>query len=346
MTAHDRATDARYTISVHHPGALTTVQDLGRTGQRRHGVVVGGAADSFALRIANLLVGNTEDAAGLEATLTGPTLAFGGEMHLAICGARLGPSIDGIAVPEWRAIHVRGGSILTFGGLVSGLRAYIAVSGGIDAPLVMGSRGTYLRAGVGGHEGRALRRGDVLHVGRSPSRAPVATAESGVSVAGWSVSRAEFPQYSDEPVLRVTRGAQHDWFDVSSLDAFFHGRFTVTTQSDRMGVRLTGPSLTLREPRELISEAVCPGTVQVTPDGGSIVLLADCQTTGGYPKIAQIITVDLPVMAQVKPGGVVQFREVPLETAQSLHLARELEMDKIKSGIRLRLRDGTREGGR
>lgn len=330
-------------IRVIRSGLLTSVQDLGRYGLQKHGVIVSGAMDSFALRVANLLVGNGEGEGALEITMLGPTLLFEENSLISVCGGSLSPRIDGHPVPEWRPVYVKRGSVLQFGAPLSGCRAYLAVAGGFDVPVVMGSRSTYLRAGIGGFQGRALREGDVLPV-RPPSEWAArrmnelaATAGShSFAASGWGVSREILPAYGKNPVLRVVRGTQFDRFAPDSRERFFNSEFLVTPQSDRMGYRLAGPRLSLSKREELVSEAVSAGTVQVPSEGNPIVLLADRQTTGGYPKIAQVITVDLPVIAQVKPGEKIRFQEIPLDAAQELYVLREMELRLLKQGVAMK----------
>jgi antagonist of KipI len=330
-------------IQVIRPGLLTSIQDLGRFGMQKHGVIVSGAMDSFALRVANILVGNEEGEAALEITMLGPKLQFLEDSLIAICGGNLSPTVGGQPIPEWRPVFVKKGSILSFGAVKSGCRAYLAVMGGFDIPEVMDSRSTYLRAGIGGFHGRALKGGDVLHV-KTPSdwadrrmrRLYENAGTNSIAVSEWSVSNDIFPAYQQNPVIRVTHGGQFNWFTAESREQFFRSEFRVTPQSDRMGYRLSGLQLQLSEPRELISEAVTAGTVQVPADGNPIVLMADRQTTGGYPKIAQVATVDLPVLAQVKPGEKVRFQEIQLVEAQALLRAQETEFLLLKQGIRLK----------
>ncbi len=329
------------TLRVIRPGLLTTVQDPGRWGRQQYGVVVGGAMDRVALRLANLLVGNAEHDAALEVTLTGPELEFQDDALIALCGADLSPTVDGAPVPTWRPVVIRAGSILAFGKPVAGCRAYLALAGGLDTPLVLGSRGTYLRAGIGGYEGRALKAGDVLHT-RPASNAAVARLHRLLAERGerrWSAPRwfvgAGLADYAANPILRVMRGSELDWLAPESREQLFSAEFTVTEQSDRMGYRLRGPKLTFPAPRELLSEAVCPGTIQVPPEGQPIVLMADCATTGGYPKAAHVASVDLPVLAQLRPGAKLRFQSITIEEAQDLIRAREATIQRIKHGVSL-----------
>jgi len=308
-------------VEVIRPGLLTTVQDLGRRGHRASGLPLSGAMDSFALRAANLLVGNTEDEAGLEVTLLGPELAFSADVIIAVCGAEF----EG--VPAWRTLRVPAGGRIRFGECRSGCRAYIAIAGGLDAPPVLGSRSTYLRATLGGFQGRSLRQGDRIGL-----RAPGAeTARRASAHAGSQrLSPGILPAYASAATLRVVRGAQAGYFGTGLCDA----EFQISAQSDRMGLRLAGPSLALNRADDLVSSAVAPGTVQVPPDGRPILLMADAQTIGGYPQAAHVIGPDLPLAAQLRPGDRVRFREVALEEAHQLAAARERELAYLRAGLR------------
>lgn len=326
-------------IQVIRPGLLTTVQDLGRHGFQRHGVVVSGAMDPFSLRIANLLVGNEETEGALEITMIGPKLQFEEDSLIAICGGNLSPEIDGKSIPQWRPVMIKKGSVLSFGAAKSGCRAYLAVAGGLDIPVVMGSRSTYLRAEFGGFHGRPLKKGDMLQT-RTPSDLSAhylykKLGSNPFAARKWSVGMKLRPVIGN-PVIRVTKGGQFEWFTENSKEQFFSSGFQVTSQSDRMGYRLSGPPLELTKSQELISEAVTAGTVQVPSEGNPIVLMADRQTTGGYPKIAQVITVDLPVLGQVKPGEKIRFKEISLEEAQTLLRLREQKIQLVKQAILLK----------
>ena len=301
-------------IEVRRAGMHTTVQDLGRVGHRAEGVPGSGAADSFALRVANLLVGNAEGATGLEFTQVGPELIFPRATVVALCGAEF----EGL--PLWRPVRVAAGTILQLGAARRGCRGYLAVAGGIEVAPVLGSRSTYVRGGFGGLRGAALRDHDIVPaVGAArPFR------------ENWHVDPRILPAYSSAPTVRVVRGAQAGEFP----DRWLETRFTVSRQSDRMGVRLEGPAVQRAVADDLISSAVAPGTIQVPPDGQPIVLLADAQTIGGYPQIAHVATVDLPLMAQLRPGDTVSFREVTLGDAQMLIVAREHSLALLREGLK------------
>ncbi|HEU4963171.1 MAG TPA: biotin-dependent carboxyltransferase family protein [Bacilli bacterium] len=336
------------TLHVLKPGLLTTVQDLGRHGYQKDGVVVGGAMDAHALRLANLLVGNAEQAAGLEMTLVGATLRFDQAALIALGGGDLTPTVNGQPVPLWRPVYLPADSVLELKAARTGCRAYLAIAGGLDLPPVLGSRSTYLRGGFGGLEGRALQEGDTLQSSTpSPTaqeqmqrlQARLAKEDLPFATPAWSVSQDLLPAYSSHPIIRVMRGSEFDKFTSASHEHFFQTAFRVTPQSDRMGYRLDGgtkqPALQLREPLELISEAVTMGTIQVPAGGDPILLMADRQTTGGYPKIAQVARVDLPLLAQVMPGADVRFVEVSVAKAQELLLRREADVARFKQGLRL-----------
>jgi antagonist of KipI len=308
-------------MTVLSPGLLTTVQDLGRPGHRRQGVASGGAMDAFALQVANLLVGNAGNAPALEFALTGPRLKFSGDALIALCGGGFGD------LPDWRLVRVHAGGEILLEKCRAGCRGYLAVEGGLDVPRVLGGCGTDLRGGFGGHEGRALRAGDGLKVKRGAIEARSMRPDAALH---HFVAPEIRPAYSRSPTVRVVRGAEAGEFS----GEFFQYLFTVEAHSDRMGLRLAGPPLERRtRAGELISSPVAPGTIQVPPDGQPIVLMADAQTLGGYPKIAHAITVDLPLLAQLRPGDTVRFQEVALAEAHRLRLAREHALTILREGL-------------
>lgn len=301
-------------------GLQTTVQDLGRAGHRASGVPLSGAMDPFALRVGNLLVGNSEGAAALEFTLIGPEVEFSEDALVAVCGAECA----GIA--NWRPVEIGAGKRLKLGPCVQGCRGYLAVRGGIDVEPVMGSRSTYLRGGWGGFAGRALRDGDRLPVGRNGA----AQMAGAFSKQGWKIDPRMLPTYGTEARVRVIRGARSsEWGD-----ALYNQVFRVSAQSDRMGLWLAGTGLQRASgARESISAAVVPGTVQVPPDGQPVVLMADAQTIGGYPQIAHVICVDRPVMAQLRPHDTLRFAEVSLDEAHRLAVARDRSLALLREGL-------------
>lgn len=320
-------------IAVERAGLLTTVQDLGRPGHQGDGVPEGGAMDAFALRVANLLVGNPPAAAALEATLDGPTLRFARATLVAVTGADLSAQVDGRPLPPWRSALVPAGGTLAFGAARAGCRAYVAVAGGIDVPPVLGSRATCLPATFGGHEGRALRRGDVLPVGAPAATAPrPSVAERSASAGARGVHWSALPPYGCG-VVRLVAGPELARLDATSRAALFARELRVGAQSNRMGYRLEGAPLALAAPVELLSAGVAMGTVQLPPGGAPIVLMADRQTTGGYPRLGEVASVDLPVLAQLRPGDAVRFTELSLDEAQRLYLERERALDALARAL-------------
>ena len=318
-------------------GPLASVQDLGRFGHRAIGVGSGGALDPFAARVANLLVGNEEAAALIEVTLGNFRIRFTDERVIAWCGGAFQAQIGQEKIPAGHAFLVRAGDELSANAPQIGCRMWLAISGGIDVPLVLGSRSTDMRAGFGGLDGRALRDGDDLPLGEmSAMNRARAKALRDESLSSWSAQREWTSTAARYPILRIVRGVDWTRFDASVHQALTSEKFTVTPEADRMGVRLDGPELKRKETGDLLSEAVSPGTIQVPPNGKPILLLGDCQTIGGYPKIAHVITVDLPIAAQLRTGDEVQFQETSLSEAHSLLLQREGDLDRFRIGLDLK----------
>lgn len=329
-------------INVLRPGLMTTVQDLGRPGYQKYGVITSGAMDPLALRIANLLVGNTENAAALEITLAGPSIQFEEDALIAITGGDLSPTADGTQVRAWRPVLVKKGTLLDFKYAKKGCRAYLAVAGGIDVPIVMGSKSTYLRAAVGGYRGRALKAGDSLSFGPYSALSKnmmelLSVQNKPFAESSWAAAESLYPSLENDKPVRTMKGPQFHWFQPASQTVFFEKPFSVTTESDRMGYRLKGSALQLKERKEMISEAINIGSVQVPPDGNPIILLADRQSVGGYPKIGQIATIDLTLVAQKKPGETISFEEISLEQAQELYLEMRASVEQLKQGIYLKI---------
>jgi antagonist of KipI len=268
--------------------------------------------DLFALASANCLVGNPEGTAGLEITVLGPTLRFQRETTFAVAGADLGLRLNGESISNWTCHLAQAGALLDFAGRKSGLRAYLAVSGGIRVPPTMDSRATYLLGGFGGLEGRALKSRDYL-----PTAPPEADLRNFV---GRVFPKDLRPPYRKNPTLRVVPGPFDDFFSREAIQAFFSTEYTITPQSDRMGYRLRGEPLRRRKPKELISCGLANGTIQVPPDGQPIILLADRQSIGGYPIIATLVLADLPLIAQCAPGDRVRFSPLSIDEAREEYL--------------------------
>ena len=314
-------------------GFVTSVQDLGRAGFRQFGVSTSGALDPFALRVANLLVGNDETDAGLEITLGGLRLHFDDERIVTWCGGEFNVQIGPAPLPAGHAAVVQPGEELKVGRPQIGCRAWLAISGGIDIAGMLGSRSTDLRANFGGLHGRALRDGDELLLGKCRrSSRPVGTTER---ISSWTAPHDWVSPAKHSPMLRFIRGVDWDRFNASTLRRLTTESFAVSPDSDRMGVRFDGPELKREDSVDLISEAVAPGTVQVPPSGKPILLLGDCQTIGGYPKIAHVITVDLTIGAQLRAGDQVRFSEVSLAEAHALLADRERQLELFRLGLSL-----------
>ncbi|MBN8209540.1 biotin-dependent carboxyltransferase [Bacillus sp. NTK071] len=295
-------------FKVTKPGLLTTIQDHGRVGYQQYGIVVSGAMDSFAMNIANFLVGNQRDEAVLEVTVMGPKLAIIGNAVIAICGGNLSPKVNGEKVQMWKSFEVNEGDTLEFGQPLEGARAYISLAGGFDLPFVMGSKSTYLKAGIGGLEGRALEKGDVLYGTGTIS-----------GKSGRALHRDEVPTYSKEMEIRVVMGPHHHAFSEEAVQTFLSSTYEVTPKSDRMGFRVEGPKLAHETSADIISEAIPLGGIQVPANGQPIILMADRQTTGGYTRIATVISGDIPYLSQAMPGCKIRFREVSVEEAQEIY---------------------------
>lgn len=330
-------------LKILRQGLHTSIQDQGRYGYQKYGVIVSGTMDSYAHRLANLLVGNELGEGVLEMTLLGPAILFEEDALLAITGADMQATIAGKSVPMWRPVYVKKGAVLEFKSCQTGCRSYLAVAGGFAVPKVMGSKSTYLRAELGGFKGRILRDGDVIPLGVLSEQAESMMKrfkslqqEHPFAATTWYANKPLLPKGSETIKIRVTPGRQFIAFTSDSKEQFFREPFQVTTQSDRMGYRLSGKPLLLTKPLEMISEAVALGTVQVPPDGQPIILLADRQTAGGYPKIAQVVTVDVDLLAQTRPGQMIQFELISLAEAEQLYFEREMMLQKIKQALTLR----------
>ena len=314
-------------ITVLNPGALSLVQDAGRTGYQGYGVSVSGAMDPEALFIGNHLIGNDSGAAVIEVTFGGAEFRFETELVAAITGGDLQPSLDGTPLDTWETFVAPSGSVLRFGVPVEGLRAYLCVEGGIDVPPVLGSRSTHVSSRIGGLAGAPLSAGDSLPVGgRGTGANPgnALPAELRNSTPG-------------EITIRVVRGPQYSSFTDGGVGTFLSSAYTVSDKSDRQGLRLDGPIIeTIGGKYDIVSDAVVFGSVQVPGDGRPIVLMADRQTTGGYAKIATVVSVDLSLLAQAPPGAVMRFEEISMQQAQSLlRQSRSTLLDTdFRSGLR------------
>ena len=301
-------------LEIVKPGLLTSIQDLGRFGLQALGVPVAGPMDTFSLRLANQLVGNDADAAALEVTLIGPEILFDAETTVAIVGAVFEGTCDGRAVPMGASFAMHPGQRLKFGRVVQGARAYLAIAGGILTETVLGSRATHLVSQMGGLNGRALSPGDRLPVLARPAARPLRKA-FGLTLPTGGRAR-----------LRVVPGPQDDWFGADALKALTAVSFRISPRSNRMGYRLEGPPLARAREGELISEPVGMGAIQVPGAGEPILLMADRQTAGGYPKIAHVISADLPLAGQLAPGDFIEFILCTRQEAIAALIARERQL--------------------
>ena len=299
-------------LTVLEPGALTTVQGAGRVGWGRYGIPPSGPMDAAAFVAANRLVGNPAGTAALEITLTGPALRAWRDCLIAVCGAEFELWAGNLAVPTWHAVYVRSGYTLRFGRRLNGARAYLAVDGGIDVPLYLGSRATYLKGSFGGLEGRALQAGDRLPLGVGAPSQHISGAGTRRPVPAWMATLGT-------ATVRVVLGPQEDHFSAETIDRFLGNRYEVTAAADRMGIRLQGTRLDHVGATEIVSDGIVTGSIQIPPDGRPIVMMVDHQTTGGYPKIATVIQADLPLLAQRLPGDEVRFARVTLGEARAAY---------------------------
>jgi biotin-dependent carboxylase-like uncharacterized protein len=333
-------------IDVLRAGVLSSVQDLGRPGYRHLGVSKAGALDTLALEVGNRLVGNAPQAAAIEVTVGPTALRFGQATRIAITGAQFSATLDGVPVHTWWSLPVRAGQELILLGPARGMRGYVCVRGGIDVVPVLGSRSTDLNAGFGGLGGRKLRDGDRLPMGASTQQAKATAVDApafGVKAPEW----CRFAEAAREParrgkhaagaeravVIRALRGPEYDTFSEAARTAFWLDEWRVTPNSNRMGYRLEGSPLARDQETELLSHAVLPGTIQVPGSGQPIVLMADAQTTGGYPRIGVVIAADLWKLAQVRLGAAVRFVRTTREEARYALTEEQAYLRQIDAAI-------------
>jgi len=309
-------------------GILTTIQDLGRYGFSQFGVPPSGALDTFSYRAGNLLVGNGQGEASLETTIMGLKLKTLREVVIAITGGDLSPTLNGEPLEMWRTHLLVEGDIIDFKKVRTGCRAYLAASGGLIFPLVMGSRSTYLSGKFGGLDGKALKKGDILFA--PDIRIPL-------SQLGFRFPGDWIPRFEKEVLLRVIPGPQDNHFTEKGFQTFFSSSYQVTPQCDRMGVRLDGLKIERRSDVEesIISEGLIAGAIQVPGDGKPIIILTEL-VTGGYTKIATVISTDLPKVAQLKPGDRVRFAPVSVEEAHHVLREQEERLQRLKESFETR----------
>lgn len=323
-------------LLINKPGLLSTLQDTGRLFHRAEGVPVSGAMDLLSARIANRAVGNDDKAAVIEFTYGDTALRAVTPLLIAASGEGSRLCAEGRILPDDRPLYIPGGTSLTLETIVPGARLYLAVAGGWEIPEVLGSKSTYIPAGIGGYEGRALQKGDRLVSGEilsvvSKNIVSILTGDK-INYPSWSIAR-RLLRPAGRGTIRVMRGREFDWFEPAARERFFSTVFRVSTDSNRMGYRLEGSLLKRNKQEELISTAVAPGTIQVSGNGGVIMLMADAQTTGGYPRIAQVAAVDLSACGQLRPGDDIMFTEISGNEAERLYFVQEEQLAELTAAI-------------
>jgi len=311
-------------FKVVNSGIFDTIQDLVRFGFQQYGMPASGAMDSCALRIGNRLLGNKENEAGIEISTPGLSLEVLNQTVIAITGANFNPTINSYPVPIWEALEVKKGDIISFDQIKNGCRSYLLVAGGIDVPIILGSKSTYVRGKIGGLKGRPLKKADIINVDK--------TNQELQNIIGREMPANNLPEYHEESEIRVILGPQDDHFTKDGLHTFLNSFYEITVDSDRMGYRLKGPKIKSKNGSDIITDGIPLGSIQVPQDGMPIIMLADRQTTGGYAKIATVISVDIDKFAQMKPGNKVKFTQVNLEEAHRLLGEREKNITDLRFG--------------
>lgn len=305
-------------IKITNPGLLTTVQDRGRWGYQQYGVSTAGVMDLFSMEVSNRLVGNDPSEGVLEMTLMGIEFEIEGEALMAVCGAQMEGTINGEPLPLWQSISLKDGDEVSLSSCSSGARAYLALSGGFKIPEVLGSKSTYTRAKMGGFKGRKLEAGDEIELGEQKGEQKL-----------YALPKDKIPKLSESTEIRVILGPQDDYFTEEGIQVFLSSEYTVSQDSDRMGYRLKGKEIAHKDRADIISDGICFGAVQVAGDGQPTIMLADRQTTGGYTKIATVISPDLPLLAQMSPGSKLTFKEISIDQAREEYIAWRKSLDQI-----------------
>lgn len=308
-------------FKVQSKGLLTLIQGGPRIGYQQYGVSVSGAMDSYSHRVGNILVGNKEDEASLEILIMGPTIVFDKSTKIVVTGGNLSPQLNYTDIQMYKSYKVDKGDILSFGEMKEGCRAYVAFEGGIDVPMVMGSKSTYTKAKIGGFKGRALQEGDYVNLFDCKDN----------SVC--SLDDKYIPKFDKDIVIRVTKGPQHDMFLEEEWKKFISNEYLITNECDRMGYRLEGESIKHINGADIVSDGIAFGAIQVPGHGKPIIMMADRQSIGGYTKIANVISVDLPKLAQCKPGDKIKFEEVDIYKAHELLRIQEAKIKDIKDTL-------------
>ncbi|MDY0235330.1 MAG: biotin-dependent carboxyltransferase family protein [Gudongella sp.] len=310
-------------IKILKGGLFTTIQDKGRWNYQRFGMSVAGAMDHFAMRIANMLVDNDEYSAVLETTFLGPEIEFCCDEIIAITGANMSPKINGEAIQMWTSILVEEGDKLSFSGAINGVRTYISFSRGLDVPEIMGSKSTFVRGNLGGLEGRKLTNGDEIPLGKRE-----------LSSKGSYLRDKDTPIYTKDNNIRVVLGPQDDHFTDEALETFLNSSFVITSEADRMGYRLDGPKIAHKTGADIISDGIVFGSIQVPGHGSPILMMADRATTGGYTKIATVITPDLSTLAQMGPGSSITFEKTSVYDSHKIYKEYQNKFEDIKKSIK------------
>lgn len=324
-------------VSVIKPGLSSTLQDAGRSGHAALGVGRAGAMDGPAWQLANALVGNRDGEAAIECTLLGPTLRFMRSSVIALTGATIEARVNGHTIPMWTHCQLAAGSVLQLGGMAVGCRSYLAVSGGFDVEPVLGSRSSDLHARLGYANGRALRAGDELPIG-GPASSGLLRGTDEILALPWGIDPLPWFDFAFQP-LALLPGKHSELLDEKSQQLLCDGKFVLSKDSNRTASRLDGHTLRLRKLLELISEATLPGTLQLPTSGQPIALLAEAPVTGGYPRIGQIAAVDLPRLAQRRPGDTVCFRPTTMDESCARLADRRLRLDRLIRAVEQRLHD-------
>lgn len=321
------------TVEVVKPGWLTTLQDAGRAGFSHLGVGRAGAFDAPALRIANMLCGNPRDACALEITLLGPTLRVHADAWIALAGAPIPLRVDGIERPMWAQVRVPTGATVELGAMRAGCRSYLAVHGGFGIEPVLGSCSTDVNARLGPLDGRSLRAGDSLPIAIAPSR----TSLNAHATPRWRLDPRPWCSVDDPAPLRLLPGTHFDQLTEKSRQHLFNGALSIHADSNRVGLRLSGPTLEFAAPIEMVSEACVPGLLQLPPSGQPIVFGPEGPVSGGYPRIGQVAAVDVPRLAQLRPGDRLRFRPCTLDEALDALRDRERALTRLEANIAARL---------
>jgi antagonist of KipI len=295
-------------ITIKSPGFYTTIQDSGRLGYRSVGVPLSGVMDRYAYRLSNYILGNNLNEAVLEATMVGPEIEFSCETVFSLTGADMSATLNNEKLKPWSSFYAKEGDVLKLSRASSGMRSYISFRGGIDVPEVFGSKSTYEKARIGGLSGRALKSYDFIKLRKTDIRREYLSRKF--------LSSRYIPKYTSDISLRVVLGPQLEKFTDKGRDIFLNEEFNITSKNDRMGYRLSGEKIESRGKTDIISDGLYPGAIQISNSGDPIIMMADCQTVGGYAKIGYVITADLPKIAQAKAGDKVRFESISLENAQ------------------------------